>query len=90
MPNYRTAADARPALELLAQSLDEAGRSRAEFGLEARVPYGEGNPDTWHALIEDWRLAGATHIEVNTMGAGFRTPQEHLQALRRFAEKVGI
>jgi hypothetical protein len=90
MPNYRSAADARPALDLLSQALEEAGRSWAEFGLEARVPYGDGNPAGWGRLIEDWRAVGATHIEVNTMGAGLRTPQDHLAALRRFAEEIKI
>jgi probable F420-dependent oxidoreductase len=90
MPNYRSAADAKPALEILSQALEEAGRSWAGFGLEARIPFGDGNPETWNQLIEDWLAVGATHFEVNTMGAGLRTPQEHLGALRRFAETMKI
>jgi alkanesulfonate monooxygenase SsuD/methylene tetrahydromethanopterin reductase-like flavin-dependent oxidoreductase (luciferase family) len=90
MPNYRSVADARPALDILSQALEEAGRSWADFGLEARIPYGDGNPDTWNRLIEEWRAVGATHIEVNTMGTGLRTPQDHLAALRRFAEGMRI
>ncbi len=89
-PNYRSAADARSALEILAQALKEAGRSWDGFGLEARIPYGDGNPDTWRRLIEEWQAVGATHFEVNTMGAGLRTPQAHLAALRRFAEEMRI
>ncbi len=90
MPNYRSAADAKPALELLGRFLSEAGRSWAGFGLEARIPYADGNPDPWRRLVQDWQAVGVTHIQVNTMGAGLRTPQEHLAALRRFAQEMGV
>jgi probable F420-dependent oxidoreductase len=83
---YRTPADAQPALEMLNRFLQEAGRSRSDFGLEARLPYGDGNPDTWRQLIQDWQAAGATHFSLNTMGSGFDTPEKHLDAVRRFAE----
>ncbi len=83
MPNYRAPADAKPALEALDRYLAEAGRSRAAFGLEARLPY---QPETWETLMHDWQAAGMTHLSLNTMGKGFRTPQEHLNAIRSFAE----
>jgi probable F420-dependent oxidoreductase len=90
MPNYRSAAEAGPALELLERTLSEAGRAREGLGLEARIPYGEGDPDTWEALIRDWTVIGATHFTINTMGAGFETSARHLDALRKFAGAVGI
>jgi hypothetical protein len=90
MPNYRSAAEAGPALELLERTLSEAGRDRDSLGLEARIPYGEGDPDTWEALIRDWTVIGATHFTINTMGAGFETSARHLDALRKFAGAVGI
>jgi probable F420-dependent oxidoreductase len=90
MPNYRAAAEAGPALELLERTLSEAGRDREGLGLEARIPYGEGDPDTWEALIRDWTVIGATHFTINTMGAGFETSARHLDALRKFAGAVGI
>ncbi len=31
---------------------------------------------------------GVTSIELNTMGAGYRTIDEHLEALRRFKELI--
>jgi probable F420-dependent oxidoreductase len=83
-------ATALPELEKLDRYLAEAGRSRAEFGIEARLPYGDGNPATWTTLIQEWQDAGATHIAINTMGVGFDTPAAHLDALRKFAEAVGL
>ena len=82
--------NARPDLEKLESYLAEAGRSRADFGVEVRVPYGEGNPDTWTALIGEWQAAGATHLGLNTMGAGLATPAAHLEALRKFAKAAGL
>jgi len=90
MPLYPNAEEARPGLELLDRTLAEAGRSRAGFGLEARIPFGEGNPTTWQRLIEGWQKAGATHLSLLTTSCGFTSPQEHLNALRRFAEAIGL
>ncbi len=90
MPNYRRAEEARPNLALLDQFLAEAGRSRAEVGLEPRVGYGDGNPDRWRRWMEEWQAVGATHMTVNTMGCGFTTPAEHMAALERFAREMGL
>lgn len=97
MPNYRTAEDARPALEKLDRYLEEAGRERSlpgrdgsNFGMEARMPYGDGNPNTWFNTIRGWEQAGATYLSFNPMGSGFRTPKEHIDAIGKFAAAVGL
>jgi probable F420-dependent oxidoreductase len=90
MPNHRTPVSAKPDLEKLDQYLADAGRSRAEFGLEARIPFGEGRTGDWQALCAGWAALGGTHFSLNTMGAGFATPAEHLQAARTFAEAMGL
>ncbi len=86
MPNYRNPAEARSSLDLLDRFLEEAGRSRSQIGIEARLSYAAGDPKTWEALMGGWRAEGATHLSFNTMGSGFKTPQEHIQAIRKFAE----
>lgn len=90
MPNHRTPEAARPDLEKLEGYLQAAGRTLAELGLEARVPYGEGKVEAWQALRADWAALGATHLSLNTMGAGFKTPDEHLAGARRFAEALEL
>ena len=90
MPNYRTASAARGPIEQLDRYLAEAGRSRAGFGLEARLPYGDGDPDARAGAIRDWQSVGATHLYLNTLGRGFRSPADHLAALRSFAETIGL
>jgi alkanesulfonate monooxygenase SsuD/methylene tetrahydromethanopterin reductase-like flavin-dependent oxidoreductase (luciferase family) len=90
LPLSPTAADARPALDKLDLYLAEVGRSRADIGVEPRLQYGDGDPETWRVQIRGWREAGATHLSVNTMGCGFTTPSDHLTALRTFAEAIGL
>ncbi len=88
LPNFRTVEQAAPALAALDQYLAANGRSRAGFGLEPRVAYGKGDEAAWRSVIEGWCGVGATHLTVNTMGAGFTKPDQHLAALRDFAERV--
>ncbi len=81
---------AEPELVKLEQFLAEAGRSRAEFGVEARISYGVGSAAEWASLWQAWQTLGATHLSFNTMGAGLATPAAHLEAIRKFAEAVGL
>ncbi len=86
LPGFRTAEAAREHLDRLDGYLAEAGRDRATFGLEPRLHWGNGDLDALGRALEGWRAAGATHISLNTMGAGFRTAGEHLAAIRHLAE----
>jgi probable F420-dependent oxidoreductase len=90
LPMYRLAEDAKPALDKLDLYLANVGRSRADIGLEPRLGYGEGDPRQWENVIQGWQQVGATHLSINTMGCGFETPGEHIAALRRFAELIGV
>jgi probable F420-dependent oxidoreductase len=90
MPGYRTSAEAKPVLDMLAGFLEQAGRTQEAFGIEARLPYGDGNPDTWLKIIRGWEAVGAAYVGFNTMGAGFHSPAEHLAALQLFAQVAGI
>jgi probable F420-dependent oxidoreductase len=76
----------KPAIEQVEQYRREAGRARSQFGLEARIPYGDGQPETWRKLIEEWTALGVTHLSFNAMGKGFTTPDQHLNAIREFAK----
>jgi probable F420-dependent oxidoreductase len=86
MPDYRNIADARPSLALLDRCLAEAGRSRDQIGIEPRITYGSGDAKAWEKAMQDWQAEGATHLSFNTMRSGFTTPQEHIQAIQKFAD----
>lgn len=78
----------RSLLERLISYITEAGRDPSTVGIEARVNASEGNLDEWVRQTEVWREMGATHISLNTMGAGFNSPGEHIDAIRRYKEAI--
>ena len=78
----------RRLLERLISYITEAGRDPSTVGIEARVNASEGNLDEWVRQTEGWRALGATHISLNTMGAGFNSPGEHIDAIRRYKEAI--
>ena len=77
-------------LERLWTYTREAGRDPSEIGLEPKLDVSSGSPEVWHRFVEGWRRLGATHLCVNTMGAGFRTPKEHIAALEHVARELGV
>ena len=88
MPNYRTVEQAQVALEALKRNLEVAGRDPLTFGLEPRLNmYLVGEKD-WQGFLKSWEEVGATHLTVNTMGCGFQSPTEHIQALQHFAKAI--
>ena len=88
LPNYKTAADAKPHLDRLAAYASEAGQDPKQIGIEARLSYGSGNADEWHSLLTGWQEAGATHATLNLMASGFTRTDDYLAAMRRFSEAI--
>jgi probable F420-dependent oxidoreductase len=76
-------------LNRMRQYAREAGRDPATIGIEGRISFAGGNPDTWAQAAEAWQKLGATHLSVNTMRAGLRSPDEHIKAIRQFKEVLG-
>jgi probable F420-dependent oxidoreductase len=90
MTNYRTAEEAKPSLETLDRLLAEAGRARSDFGVEPRISFGKGDPNEWETALREWQAVGVSHLSLNTMGCGFKSPAEHIRALVTFARAAGI
>lgn len=82
-PNARTIEDHQRQLGWLRDELAKHGRSGNDFGLEPRISLGDGGPDDWRHLHAWWREQGATHIDLNTMGAGCTSVDDHLRLLGR-------
>jgi probable F420-dependent oxidoreductase len=77
--------------QLIARLHDEAraaGRRPEDIGIEGRANIANANPEEWASNVEAWRDLGATHLSVNTMGAGLESPRDHIEAIRRFREAV--
>ena len=68
----------------------KAGRDPAAIRMEGRANW---VPEGLHTLLDDvgrWSGAGATHLSINTMGAGLASVDEHLAALAATAEALGL
>ena len=61
-----------------------AGRDPSAIGMEGRAVW-KGDDDKTLASVGAWADAGATHLSINTMGAGLRSVDEHLAVLARLA-----
>jgi probable F420-dependent oxidoreductase len=79
----------KPYLERLHRYLEDAGRDRKQFGIDPWISVQGLEKDEWHRRVEAWRGLGASHIAVDTMRAGFASPQEHIAAIRSFREVLG-
>ncbi|BBY38016.1 hypothetical protein MMAN_21500 [Mycobacterium mantenii] len=67
----------------------EAGRNPDALGMHAQTSWAAGGLDAVAQDVVSWRDAGATHLSINTMNAGFSSVDEHLSALAA-AEALGL
>ncbi|BBY08832.1 LLM class F420-dependent oxidoreductase [Mycobacterium noviomagense] len=73
------------ALRLLRQAATEAGRDPAGIAMEGRVSW-RGNPERLVDDVRRWAAAGASHVSINTMGAGLASVDDHLAVLATAAD----
>ena len=73
------------ARQIVTQAAAEAGRDPASLGMEGRLRW-QQDQDKLAAAMRQWQDADATHLSVNTMGAGLKTIDDHLAALATTAE----
>jgi probable F420-dependent oxidoreductase len=59
----------------------EVGRDPRTLGMEGRINFGSGSSSSIDQQIAAWREAGATHLSINTMRAGFSTVDQHIAGL---------
>lgn len=90
MPQFPPDAEGIEIVERIHRYVREAGRNPDEFGMEARISLMDKSPDVWTQEFEGWRKLGATHLSVNTMRMGLKSPADHIDMVRRFAEDVGV
>ncbi|MET3425258.1 putative F420-dependent oxidoreductase [Actinoplanes tereljensis] len=70
---------------IVAEAASSAGREPGAIGMHGRIRVADGSV----ALAAGrWRAAGATHLAVSTLGAGFTALHEHLRALTGVLEGI--
>ncbi len=78
----------RASLENLHDYLEQAERNPREFGLDVRVNLRTTPQAEWKSEARRMQKLGATHLCLNTMGAGFTSLAQHLDAIRAFKSEL--
>ena len=88
-PQFPPGPDGAARLERLRGYLRDAGRKPEDFGIEGRIGLARTTEDERKAMLEGWSELGATHVSFNTMAASLTSPQDHVDAIRRFKDLAG-
>jgi probable F420-dependent oxidoreductase len=76
---------------IVEEAARDAGRDPSWLGMEGRVQYTSGEVDRLVDHVERWRSAGATHVAINTMGAGLGLDVDaHTAALGEVAAALSL
>lgn len=70
----------------LHEYLEESGRDPKSFGIDPWISIAGLDKDEWRRRVEAWRGLGASHVAVDTMRAGFTSPQAHIDVIRSFRD----
>ena len=80
--------DGRTGMDAFRRFLREEERDPASVPVEGRLVAAKSGPEDWKRGIDAFQQMGMTTVELNTMGAGYRSIDEHLEALRQFRELI--
>jgi probable F420-dependent oxidoreductase len=90
MPHFRPGAESQAIVDRLHERVKAAHRDPVRFGIEGRMTLSQIEPGQWAPELAAWRtMRGITHLCVNTMNLGLKTPDEHVQTLQRFRKGAG-
>jgi probable F420-dependent oxidoreductase len=73
-------------LAVIRDAAQAAGRDPGAIAFEGRIEWATRDLDKIAEHARRWRDAGASHLSINTMGAGCATTDDHVAALTRAAE----
>ena len=88
-PQMTPGPELNEACTAIAKAATDAGRDPGSIGMDGRIRW-RPDADALASEARQWRDAGASHLSVNTMGAGLRTVEDHLAALTKAAEALGV
>lgn len=83
MPEFRSK------LGTLREYLAEEGRDPDDFPVHVRLDPGALESDDWLDRVDAYDDLGVTHVAAHTMGLGYQTADEHLEALTDVATDLG-
>ncbi|BBY31480.1 LLM class F420-dependent oxidoreductase [Mycolicibacterium sediminis] len=86
-PMHAPGGELDEARAIVDQAAIDAGRDPASIGMEGRITWA-GDDDAVVTDVAAWAATGASHLSINTMGAGLATVDDHLEVLSRIAEAI--
>jgi probable F420-dependent oxidoreductase len=82
---------AKAMLERLRAYVSEAGRPPGAVGTHVLLTGLASETEiTWTSRVDGWRALEATHVSIDTMGAGLTAPQDHINMLSRMKNVLGV
>jgi probable F420-dependent oxidoreductase len=89
-PQHAPGAKLDEARAIVEQAAREAGRDPKAIGMEGHAHLAAGGAEKLAEQAQRWRATGATHLAVNTMGAGLASVDAHLAALEAIAKALAL
>lgn len=86
MPLRLAPADGVSLMERLQGYLQEAGRTREDFGLEVWTNIRTGDLETWRNTLNSWQEVGATHATLRLYGLEGQSPGRYADAMREYRQ----
>ena len=87
-PQFQPDSEGQERINEMREYARVAGRDPAKIGIEGRVGLATDKQEDWEKLAAAWDEVGGTHLSVNTMRAGLKGPDQHIEAIKRFKETV--
>ena len=77
------------AMATISAAAEAADRDPQAIGMEGRITW-TGDLDQVKVEAEQWRALNATHVSINTMGAGLIGVDAHVEVLARVATALEL
>ncbi|PKB71924.1 MAG: LLM class F420-dependent oxidoreductase [SAR202 cluster bacterium Io17-Chloro-G6] len=87
-PQFQPDSAGQEKINEMREHATKAGRDPKSIGIEGRVGIAADKQEDWEKIAAAWDEVGATHLSVNTMRAGLKGPDQHIEAIKRFKETV--
>ena len=82
--------DMKHKIEAFRDAALKAGRDPAKLGMDATVFALDRGPNEWLSQAAEWQEMGATSLTFRTAGSGFKSIDQHLDAMRRVSEAANM
>ena len=87
-PQFQPDSAGQEKIGIMREAAVNAGRDPKAIGIEGRVSLATDDQSDWEKIGASWDEVGATHFSINTMKAGLKGPDQHIEAIKRFKETV--